>query len=166
MTESTNVVVIGGGYAGVMAANRLTQRDHVTVTLINPHPVFVERIRAAREVLFRLRLLHPDLTAVWADSAYAGQLVDWAKSFLALTVRTVSRPKHATGFVVLPRRWVVERSLGWIMHARRLVRDCEPLPQHSETLITWAAITLMARRLTQPARQALQAPNPGSAPHS
>ncbi|MGW1811791.1 NAD(P)/FAD-dependent oxidoreductase [Streptomyces sp. NPDC002078] len=45
MTESTNVVVIGGGYAGVMAANRLTQRDDVTVTLINPRPVFVERIR-------------------------------------------------------------------------------------------------------------------------
>ncbi|MGW0770069.1 NAD(P)/FAD-dependent oxidoreductase [Streptomyces sp. NPDC002676] len=45
MTESTNVVVIGGGYAGVMAANRLTQRDDVAVTLINPRPVFVERIR-------------------------------------------------------------------------------------------------------------------------
>ena len=45
MTENTNVVVIGGGYAGVMAANRLTQRDDVTVTLINPRPAFVERIR-------------------------------------------------------------------------------------------------------------------------
>ena len=45
MTEHTDVVVIGGGYAGVMAANRLTQRDDVTVTLINPRPTFVERIR-------------------------------------------------------------------------------------------------------------------------
>ncbi|MFC3575675.1 NAD(P)/FAD-dependent oxidoreductase [Streptomyces yaanensis] len=45
MTENTEVVVIGGGYAGVMAANRLTQRDDVTVTLINPRPTFVERIR-------------------------------------------------------------------------------------------------------------------------
>ncbi|WP_328908202.1 FAD-dependent oxidoreductase [Streptomyces sp. NBC_00234] len=45
MTENTDVVVIGGGYAGVMAANRLTQRDDVTVTLINPRPNFVERIR-------------------------------------------------------------------------------------------------------------------------
>jgi NADH dehydrogenase FAD-containing subunit len=45
MTENTEVVVIGGGYAGVMAANRLTQRDDVTVTLINPRPDFVERIR-------------------------------------------------------------------------------------------------------------------------
>ncbi|MFE4328674.1 NAD(P)/FAD-dependent oxidoreductase [Streptomyces sp. NPDC056831] len=45
MSENTDVVVIGGGYAGVMAANRLTQRDDVTVTLINPRPAFVERIR-------------------------------------------------------------------------------------------------------------------------
>ncbi|HEX6684278.1 MAG TPA: FAD-dependent oxidoreductase [Candidatus Limnocylindrales bacterium] len=45
MTESTEVVVVGGGYAGVMAANRLTQRDDVTVTLINPRPSFVERVR-------------------------------------------------------------------------------------------------------------------------
>ncbi|WP_246001442.1 FAD-dependent oxidoreductase [Allorhizocola rhizosphaerae] len=45
MAENTDVVVIGGGYAGVMAANRLTQRDDVTVTLINPRPAFVERIR-------------------------------------------------------------------------------------------------------------------------
>ena len=45
MTENTDVVVIGGGYAGVMAANRLTQRADVAVTLINPRPAFVERIR-------------------------------------------------------------------------------------------------------------------------
>ncbi|MFC9911414.1 NAD(P)/FAD-dependent oxidoreductase [Streptomyces sp. NPDC059862] len=45
MAENTDVVVIGGGYAGVMAANRLTQRDDVTVTLINPRPVFVPRLR-------------------------------------------------------------------------------------------------------------------------
>src|SRR5262245_28939868 len=45
MNENTDVVVIGGGYAGVQAANRLMQRDDVTVTLINPRPTFVERIR-------------------------------------------------------------------------------------------------------------------------
>ncbi|MDG9716662.1 NAD(P)/FAD-dependent oxidoreductase [Streptomyces sp. DH24] len=45
MAENTDVIVVGGGYAGVMAANRLTRRDDVTVTLINPRPAFVERIR-------------------------------------------------------------------------------------------------------------------------
>lgn len=45
MTAQTEVLVIGGGYAGVMAANRLTQRDDVAVTLVNPRPTFVDRIR-------------------------------------------------------------------------------------------------------------------------
>lgn len=104
---------------------------------------------AAKEVLFRLRLMHPEITIVWADSAYAGALVTWAKTFLGLTIKTVSRPRNAVGFVVLPRRWVVERSLVWMMHAHRHARDYERLVQHSESLITWAAITLMTRRLTR-----------------
>lgn len=86
--------------------------------------------------IFRLRLMHPELTVVRTDSASAGQLV--------------TRAKDATGFVVLPRRWVVERSLGWIMHARRRVRDYECLGQHSEALIIIAGIILMTRRLTRP----------------
>ncbi|MER5603675.1 IS5 family transposase [Streptomyces sp. NPDC002265] len=102
---------------------------------------------AAREMLFRLRITHPQITQVWADSAYAGQLVDWAEHRLHLTLRTVTRPRGAKGFVVLPRRWKVERTLGWIMHARRNVRDYERLPQHSEAHLTWSLITLMTRRL-------------------
>ncbi|MGW6569725.1 transposase [Streptomyces sp. NPDC054975] len=104
---------------------------------------------AAREMLFRLRLTHPEITQVWADSAYAGQLVDWARSFLGITLRTVSRPKDAKGFVVLPRRWRVERTIGWIMNARRNVRDYERLPQHGEAHINWTLITVMTRRLTR-----------------
>lgn len=104
---------------------------------------------AAKEVLFRLRLMHPEITIVWADSGYAGQLVTWARTHLDLTLKTVSRPKDASGFVILPRRWVVERSLAWIMHARRHARDYERLIQHAETLITWAAITLMTKRITR-----------------
>ncbi|WP_327587901.1 transposase [Nonomuraea sp. NBC_00507] len=53
-----------------------------------------------------------------------------------------------TGFKVLARRWIVERSIGWMMNARRNMIDYERLPQHSEAHLTWAAITLMARRLT------------------
>jgi transposase len=112
-------------------------------------PADVQDRDAAKEVLFRLRLMHPEITIVWADSAYAGALVDWARQHLDLTVKTVSRPKGAKGFVVLPRRWVVERSLSWLTRARRNVRDYERLPQHSESHLTWAAITLMTRRLTR-----------------
>lgn len=69
---------------------------------------------AAKEVLFCLRLMHPEITVVWADSAYAGQLVEWAKTTLKLTINVVSRPPGHPGFIVLPRRWIVERSLSWI----------------------------------------------------
>ncbi|MFJ3439512.1 IS5 family transposase [Streptomyces cyaneofuscatus] len=115
---------------------------------------------AAKEILFRLRLTRPEITIVWADSAYAGKLVPWAKRHLNLTIKTVSRPKDTSGFVVLPRRWVVERTLAWMLHARRHARDYERLVQHSETLITWAAVTLMARRLTR-GRTDQVSPEPG-----
>jgi transposase len=68
---------------------------------------------AAKEILFRLRLMHPEITVVWADSGYAGQLVTWAKKHLNLTLKTVSRPPDTPGFVILPRRWWSSgRSLG------------------------------------------------------
>ena len=103
----------------------------------------------ARELLFRLRLVCPHVVQVYADSAYSGELVAWAKKFLGMTISVVSRPPGATGFVLLPRRWVVERTLSWLLRARRNVRDYERLPQHSEAALTWSAITLMTRRLTR-----------------
>ncbi|MFF7984209.1 hypothetical protein ACFZDK_34705 [Streptomyces sp. NPDC007901] len=65
--------------------------------------------------------------------AYAGKLVDWAKQHLNLTAKPVSRPKDDSAFVVLPRRWVVERPLAWMMHARRHARDSERLIRYSGT---------------------------------
>jgi hypothetical protein len=58
-------------------------------------------------------------------------------------------PANQVGFKVLPRRWIVERSLSWLMRARRNARDDERLPEHSEADLTWSNITLMARRLTR-----------------
>ncbi|MGI5430794.1 transposase [Streptomyces sp. CA-179760] len=66
-------------------------------------PADLHDAAAAKEVLFRLRLMHPEITIVWADSAYAGKLVDWAKQHLNLTIKPVSRLQDASGFVVLPR---------------------------------------------------------------
>jgi hypothetical protein len=75
--------------------------------------------------------------------------MDWARERLWITLRILSRPKGTKGFVVLPRRWKVERTLGWIMNARRDVRDYERLPQHSEAHLNRALITVMTRRLTR-----------------
>jgi transposase len=96
-----------------------------------------------------LRTRFRKITLVWADGGYTGRLVTWAKEKLQLTLQIVKRSDDMTGFVVLPRRWVVERSLGWLMRSRRLVRDFEALPASSEAFIYISASMLMARRLAR-----------------
>ncbi|BBH70744.1 hypothetical protein ACTI_74290 [Actinoplanes sp. OR16] len=85
---------------------------------------------------------------MWADNAYTG-LTDWACNHLDLTFKVVKKPPNQVGFKVLPRRWILERSLSWLMRARRNARDYERLTEHSEAHITWANITLMIRRITR-----------------
>lgn len=118
---------------------------------------------AARELLWGLRLTQPRITQVWADSAYAGQLVNWPDDRLWTTLRTVTRPRGAKGFIVLPRRWKVERTIGWVMNARRNVRDYERLPQHSEAQLNGALITVMTRRLIRRGRTGHWARKPPAA---
>ncbi|MEV8597778.1 IS5 family transposase [Streptomyces sp. NPDC052012] len=80
---------------------------------------------AAVPLLERLRQLYFSIRLVWADGAYTGTLVAWARQKLQLTVDIVKRTDHRPGFEVLPRRWVVEPTLSWLFHSRRLVRDYE-----------------------------------------
>ena len=68
---------------------------------------------------------------------------------LTLTVTVVKRTDNLAGFVVLPRRWVVERSFGWLNRHRRLVRDYERLPEHHEALVLWATTIIMPRQLVR-----------------
>jgi hypothetical protein len=75
--------------------------------------------------------------------------INWARNELDLTFKVVKKPPNQVGFKVLPRRWIVERSLSWLMRARRNSRDYERLPEHSEAHITWANITLLTRRLAR-----------------
>ncbi|SDW34687.1 Transposase DDE domain-containing protein, partial [Saccharopolyspora shandongensis] len=69
------------------------------------------------------------------------------KTILGLTVEIVYRQPGQKGFQVLPRRWVIERTLAWISRRRRCARDYERLPQHHATMVHWAAIIHMTRRL-------------------
>lgn len=106
--------------------------------------------RQAAEVLLpRLRARFRKISLVWADGGYTGRLVTWAKKKLQLTLQIVKRSDDVEGFVVLPRRWVVERTLGWLMRSRRLVRDFETLPESSEAFIYWSQTMLMSRRLAR-----------------
>ncbi|MET7498623.1 IS5 family transposase [Streptomyces sp900116325] len=105
---------------------------------------------AAMPLLRRLHSLHREITLVWADGGYTGGLVGWAKEKLALALEVVKRTDDMNGFVVLPRRWVVERTFAWLMHSRRLARDYETLTATSEAMIQWSMITRMSRRLARP----------------
>ncbi|MFD5279058.1 transposase [Streptomyces rubrogriseus] len=84
---------------------------------------------------------------VWADGGYAGRLVDWATEKCRLTLQIVKRCDDTAGFVVLPRRCVVERTLSWLMRSRRLVRDYETLPAMHEAMVLWSMTMLMSCRL-------------------
>jgi transposase len=109
---------------------------------------------AARALLWRLRRDHRRIRLVWADSGYAGKLVTWAKTMFNLAVEIVKKQPGQRTFVVLPRRWIVERSFAWISRYRRTVRDYERLPAHHEAAVTWAMITIMTRRLARQHRPA------------
>ena len=106
---------------------------------------------AARPLLWNLRRAFPSVRLAWADGGYAGKLVTWAASKLKpkLKLEIVRRPDDLHTFQVLPRRWVVERTLSWITRHRRTVRDYERLPAHHETYVYWAMIIVMTRRLAR-----------------
>ncbi|WP_238846557.1 transposase [Nocardia terpenica] len=153
---------VGAATRGFDAGKRINGRKRHLATDLRELPVLIRVTPAsqadrdaARELLWRLRILHPELTLAWADSAYGGARVGWAAQFLGLTIKVVAKLPGQHKFVVLPRRWVIERTFGWLLNARRNARDYERRPDHSEAHLTWAAITLMTRRLTRerPARR-------------
>jgi transposase len=80
------------------------------------------------------------------DGGYAGRLVHWAKNKAHIVLEIVKRCAAQTGFAVIRRRWVVERTFAWVVKNRRLVRDYEQLTAVAETLITIAAIGTLIRR--------------------
>jgi transposase len=105
----------------------------------------------ACRLLSILRERFSTIRMVWADGGYGGRLVTWAAKVIRLTVTIVKRTDDMKGFVVLPRRWVVERTLGWLNRNRRLVRDYERRTDTHEAMTTIAMIALMSRRLARAA---------------
>jgi len=86
---------------------------------------------------------------IWADGGYTGTLIQWAKTLWRCTVEVVKRHELHT-FKVLPRRWVVERTFGWLGRYRRLSRDYERQATTGETMVYLAMIRLMLARLGRP----------------
>lgn len=90
----------------------------------------------------------PRLGLIWADSAYAGEkLRSWCEEHTGWQLEVVPRNTESSTFEVIPRRWVVERSIAWVFRNRRLARDYERKVQTSECWLKVAMIRLMLRRL-------------------
>lgn len=88
-----------------------------------------------------------NIEKIWADGTYRGGLIDWVRDTLDATLEIVKRDDGQKGFKVLPRRWVVERTLSWLGNYRRLSKDYERLTRNSEGMIYLASIQTMLKRV-------------------
>lgn len=115
------------------------------------HSASVQDRAGAKLVLTGLHAKFPRVELVWVDGGYVNVvdagLIDWARDHEAVTIVAVPRNIDVRGFQVLPRRWVVERTFGWLTRCRRLARDYERKTAHAEAMIKVAMIRLMAARL-------------------
>ena len=111
------------------------------------HAADIQDRDGAKLVLRKLLGRFPRLRLIWADGAYAGQLVDWASALGGWLIQVVKHAKNLHSFEVLPRRWVVERTFGWLGRNRRLSKDYEELTESSEAWVHIAMIHLMLKRL-------------------
>lgn len=111
------------------------------------HPADIQDRDGAKLVISKLIGRFPRLKLIWADAGYAGQLVHWVQTLTGWALEIVKRPWASHHFDVLPRRWVVERTLAWLSRCRRLSKDYEALPDTTEAWVYIAMIHLMLRRL-------------------
>ena len=112
------------------------------------HPADLQDRDGAKMVLAKLKGQFTRLPLIWADGGYSGKLIDWVSQFGHWVLEIVKRSGDVNGFAVLPHRWVVERTFGWLGRYRRLSKDYEELTDTSESMIYLAMINLMTRRLS------------------
>jgi putative transposase len=145
-----------GGLRGYDAGKKVSGRKrHLLVDtlglllLVVVHAASVQDRQGARLVCLRAKRRYPRLRLIWADGGYGGRLVPWVGRVCGWILRIVKRSDDHKGFVVLPKRWIVERTFAWLGRYRRLSKDFEALPETSEALIYVAMIHLMVRRLAR-----------------
>jgi putative transposase len=144
-----------GGERGFDAGKKVKGRKrHIVVDTVGNllevvvHTANLQDRDGAMLVLYKLpATVKASLTRIWADGAYAGQLIHWIREQLDCLLEIVDKQPGQSGFHVLPRRWVVERTLAWLGRYRRLSRDYEHNPCCSESVVYIASIHTMLRRL-------------------
>ncbi len=116
------------------------------------HPADIQDRDGGILLLSTLFGIYPFLAKLFADSAYAGPVFDDALSQILPQLKTeiVKRSDRANGFVVLPKRWIVERTIAWLNRCRRLAKDWENLNRTALAFLRLASIRLMLRKLCNP----------------
>lgn len=113
------------------------------------HAADIQDRDGAKLLLAYLEGWLPRLKRIWADGGYAGKLIDWVQDTFGWVLDIVKRADDAVGFEVVPKRWIVERTFGWLGRYRRLSKDYEERVEVSETFVYVAMIHLMLRRLAR-----------------
>ena len=103
----------------------------------------------ARTLLEKAKGTFPRLQKIWADGGYAGQLIEWVKTLCSWVLEIVKRSDPIHTFVVLPKRWIVERTFGWMNRSRRLSKHYERYAESSEAMVYITMIHLMTKRLAK-----------------
>jgi putative transposase len=111
------------------------------------HAANIQDRDGAKLVLAKLAGKFSRLQLIWADGGYAGKLIDWTRELGHWILEIVKRSDDVTGFQVLPKRWIVERTFAWFGRYRRLSKDYETLTESSEAVIYLAMTHLRLRRL-------------------
>lgn len=107
----------------------------------------VSENKAGIQVLDQVKATYPTVVKTWVDTGFKNQFIEHAAE-IGVDAEVVHRNADVRGFHIVKRRWVVERTLGWIMLHRRLTRDFETLPSSSEAMIQIAMIDNVSRRIT------------------
>lgn len=107
----------------------------------------VQDTTAGRDLIDELAARQPDVVTTWVDSGYQRSVIDRGTAH-GIDVQVVTKDPEQRGFKPQRKRWSIERTFGWLMLHRRLARDYETLPTRSRTMILWAMIDNMSRRLT------------------
>jgi putative transposase len=162
--DSQSVKVIDqAGPRGYDAGKKVNGRKrHILVDTLGlllavvVHSAAIQDRDGAKWVFLKAATLFPTISLVWADGGYAGQLIGWLHSWCGWILDIVRRAADQVGFQIVKKRWIVERTLGWLGHYRRLSKDYEEHTENSEAMIQIAMIQLMLHRLCRPARRQRQ----------
>lgn len=160
-SQSVKTVQVGGEERGYDAGKHIKGRKRFilvdTLGLILAVKVVAASVseKAGAQLLLTkiyttvwLMKLCEKIKLVWADGGYQGQdLANWVTNLLGWTWEVVKRSDNIKGFVVIPKRWVVERTFAWLSFNRRLSKDYEKHTQNSESMVYLAMIQLMLKRL-------------------